>query len=146
MGANVAVLWAAKDWATPPLPVRKQGQDVQALVLISPRWNYRGLELVRALKFPPIRQQLSIYLAYGERDPKVAEDCESMLEIFERYHPEPPRDQAAALKDLFFFAPETRLQGTELLNSRAFALAPKIVNFIEARLGRVDYPYVPRKK
>ena len=146
MGANVAVLAAAKDWATPPLPVRKQGQDVQALVLLSPRWNFRGLALNDALKFPPIRQQLSIYLAYGARDAKVADECENILEIFERYHPEPPRDRVLELKDLYFFAPETRLQGSELLNSREFALTPKIVHFIEARLGRVDFPYVPRKK
>jgi pimeloyl-ACP methyl ester carboxylesterase len=146
MGANVALLWAFRDWATPPLPVRKQGQDVQALVLLSPRWNYRGLALVEAMKFPPIQQELSVFLAYGARDPKVAKDCENIRKTFERYHPEPPRDRALALKDFFVFAPETRLQGTELLTSREFDLAPKIVSFIEARLGRIDFPYVPRKK
>jgi pimeloyl-ACP methyl ester carboxylesterase len=146
MGANVAILWAARDWATPPLAVRKQGQDVKALVLLSPQWNYRGLLLRDAMKFPPVQQQLSVFLAYGSADRKIAHDGENMQKIFERYHPEPSPDQVQQRKDYFVYVPDTILQGTKLLNSRAFAVGPKIVSFIEARLGNSTFPWLQRKR
>ena len=146
MGANVALTFAARDWSIPPLAVRKQGQDVKALVLLSPRRNFHGLSSVEPLKFPPIQQQLSVYLAYGAGDRRVATDCENMVKIFERYHPEPPREQVAERKDFFVFAPDVTLQGTELLTSEEFGLAPKIADFIEMRLGRRTFPYTVRQK
>ena len=145
MGANVAVLWAAKDWATPPLAVRKQGQDVKALALLSPRWNYNGLELKEPMRFRPIQQGLSVMLAYGKNDPRVARDCQNIDKILSRFHPEPPADQVETQKDYFVLAEATNLQGTELLTSREFDLTPTIAGFIDARLGRKDFPYVRRK-
>jgi pimeloyl-ACP methyl ester carboxylesterase len=145
MGANVAVLWAAKDWATPNLAVRKQGQDVKALVLLSPRWNYNGLSLKEPMKFRPIQQSLSILLAYGEEDPGVARDCKNIDKILARFHPEPPADQVQTRKDYYLIAEKTNLQGTELLTSREFGLTPIVAGFIEARLGRREFPHVTRK-
>lgn len=145
MGANVAMLWAAKDWAAPPLPVRKQGQDVKALVLLSPRWNFNGLTLRDPLKFPPIQQDLSILLAYGAGDKAVSKDCQDVIKILGKYHPEPPADRVEQLKDFFVYAPETNLQGTKLLTSDAFGIGPKIFSFLESRLGRQTFPYSVRK-
>jgi pimeloyl-ACP methyl ester carboxylesterase len=143
MGANVALLWAARDWATPPLAARKQGQDVKALALISPRWNFRGLELRGAMKFPPIQQRLSILLAYGADDRNFSKDGEILDKTFSRYHVEPPPDRVLERKDYFLLTPATNLQGTELLTKHGLESA--IAEFFEARLGRKDFPYVPRK-
>lgn len=145
MGANVALLWAAKDWAAPPLPVRKQGQDVKALVLLSPRWNFNGLMLRDPLRFPPVQRQLSVLLAYGAEDKAVSKDCDNVINILSKHHPEPPADRVEELKDFYVFAPDTKLQGTKLLTSDAFGIGPKIFNFLEARLGRQGYPYSVRK-
>lgn len=145
MGANVALLWSAKDWATPPLAVRKQGQDVKALVLLSPRWNFNGLLLRDAMKFPPIQRQLSVLLAYGADDRNVAKDCQNIEQIFAKFHPEPPADQVELHKDFFVYTPATNLQGTKLLTSQAFGLGAKIVSFLESRLGSKDFAYSIRK-
>jgi len=145
MGANVAMLWAEKDWSAPPLPVRKQGQDVKALVLLSPRWNFNGLLLRDPLRFPPIQRQLSILLAYGAEDKGVSKDCQDVIKILSRHHPEPPADRVEQLKDFFVDAPKTNLQGTKLLTSDAFGIGPNIFNFLEARLGRQAFPYSVRK-
>lgn len=144
MGANVALTFAARDWAIPSLVARKQSQDVKALVLLSPRRNFNGLSSIEPLKFPPVQQRLSVFLAYGAGDPKVAKDCETMVKTFSRYHPDPPKEQIAE-KDFFVFAPQTRRQGSELLTSPEFDLAQKIAEFIEMRLGRRDYPHFVRK-
>ena len=49
MGAVVAVDWAARDWSWPILPGRKQGQDVKALVLLSPEWSFKGMTIGPAI-------------------------------------------------------------------------------------------------
>ena len=146
MGANVALAFAARDWSIPPLAARKQGQDVKALVLLSPTRTFHGLSSIEPLKFPPVQQGLSIYLAYGAGDPKVAKDCKNIAKIFERYHPEPPRELMASRKDYFVFAPNTPRQGTELLTREEFAQLPRIAGFVEMRLGRRDFPHVVRLK
>jgi hypothetical protein len=146
MGANVAVLWAARDWAMPPLAVRKQGQDVKALALLSPRWNFHGLLLRDAMKFPPIQQQLSMLIAYGAEDRAVAKDCENIVESLSRFHPDPPADQVQQRQTLFVYPEDTNLQGTKLLTSRAFGIGPRLADFIELRLGSKEIPYLQRKK
>jgi pimeloyl-ACP methyl ester carboxylesterase len=145
MGANVAMIWAAKDWSAPPLAVRKQGQDVKALVLLSPRWNFNGLLLRDAMKFPPVQRQIAVLLAYGAEDRNIAKDCENIESILSKYHPEPPADRVEELKTLYVYAPDTKLQGSKLLTSDAFGIGPKIFNFLEARLGSRTFPYLLRK-
>ncbi len=49
MGASVAMTWARLDWNRPPVGNRKQGQDVKALVLLSPEMNTPGLPLAAAV-------------------------------------------------------------------------------------------------
>jgi pimeloyl-ACP methyl ester carboxylesterase len=144
MGANVALTFAARDWSIPPLAVRKQGQDVKALVLLSPLRNFHGLSSVEPLKFPPIQRQLSVFLAYGAGDRRISRDCENMVKILDRYHPEPPRERLFEDEDFFVFAPDVTLQGSQLLTSEEFGLAPEIALFIEKRLGRKDFPYTVR--
>ena len=48
-GSVLGSLWAMRDWSFPSLGSVKQGQDVKALVLISPEKQIKGLPLEPAL-------------------------------------------------------------------------------------------------
>lgn len=143
MGANVAVLWTARDWAAPPLAVRKQGQDVKAMVLISPRWNYRGLALVEAMKFPPVQREVGVFLAFGADDPQFKKDGQNLNKVFSKYHAGGGQSGASSF---VLVTPKTKLQGSALLLSRQFSLVPRVVDFVDAQLGAAPYPYLQRRK
>lgn len=145
MGANVALIWSAVDWATPPLAQRKQGQDVKALVLASPNWRQKGLMLVDALKDPNVRSQLSIMLVYGSEDAKAKKSAETVYKNLERYHPEPPLERMQELKDLFDYPLPTTLQGTKLLVDPQFKMLVNLDNFIKTRLVDQPYEWIQRK-
>ncbi|MEM9351661.1 MAG: alpha/beta fold hydrolase [Planctomycetota bacterium] len=145
MGANVALNWAAKDWATPRLASRKQGQDVKALVLLSPKWKSRGLPVLRALKQPGVQQQVSFFIAFGRQDRKQKKDAETIYKNLERFHPEPPRDQVREKKSLFMVPVPSGLSGTDLLN-RTEGLPSQVADFIDARVSSKDFEWVGRKK
>lgn len=145
MGANVATIWAAQDWDAPPLAVRKQGQDVKALALISPAWNFRGLALNDALRQPDVRARLSLLLAWGDDTREAARDAGNILRNVEKFHPDPPPDQVVEKKDLYVYRVPTKLQGTELLTEREFALSPKIDVFLWRRVDQGPFPWIGRK-
>ncbi len=67
MGAVVAINWAAQDWNWPVLATGKQGQDVKALVVISPEWNFKGLSIADALKTPAMRSEISLLIVSGKQ-------------------------------------------------------------------------------
>lgn len=146
MGANVAVCWTAKDWSAPPLAVGKQGQDVKGLVLVSPKWNYRGLSLANPLKHPAIRAQISTMIVCGVEDKKATRDAKNIYKILERFHPEPPRDQREEKKDLFFVSLPTSLKGTELLTTPQFKMLSWLEGFIDARIVQKDYEWSKRRQ
>jgi len=146
MGANVATIWAARDWAIPPLARVKQGQDVKALVLISPRWSFRGLPLKNAIRQPGLRERASFFVAYGNEGGKFKSDARNIHKNLERYHPDPPRDQVREKKTLYFNDKlNTSLQGSELLTKPQFKLFGEIDVFIERRLVKQDFPWIDRK-
>ena len=145
MGANVAMIWSAVDWATPPLAQRKQGQDVKALVLASPNWRQKGLLLVDALKDPNVQSELSVMLVYGSEDSKAKKSAETVYKNLQRFHPEPPIERIAELKDLFDYPLPTTLQGTKLLIDPQFKMLVNLDNFIKARLVDQPYEWVQRK-
>jgi hypothetical protein len=140
--ANVP--WAVLDWSWPIYPGFKQGQYVKALVLLSPQWSFRGLDAKTALASPAVRSQLSIYILAGRDAPKVFSEAQRLHASLERYHPEPPEEEALVRKDLFIKGFETKFQGTKLLANPE--VIQKILLFVDVRLAKRDFPWMDSSK
>ena len=142
MGASVALDWARQDWSWPPLVGKKQGQDVKALILISPQFNFSGLSLAKALNHPAIRSQLSVLIIVGGGDRRSVADARRVEGMFAKYHPEP---DDPSQRDLYFARLDTKLQGTKMLGVQGINLERGILAFIDRRLAKQDYPWRERK-
>jgi len=141
MGATVAANWTVLDWSWPQYPGVKQGQHVKAVVLLSPERNFRGVGMEEFLRNPLLNQFVSIYILFGNADPKVASRTELIYNTLAKLHPEPPEDQSEQEKTLFFKGLDTKFQGTKLLNQRGLNVEQRIEKFIQLRLVAKDYPW-----
>jgi len=148
LGSIVALNWAAMDWSWPQTPYVKQGQDVKALVLLSPRQTLERLTATDALNHLAVSQRLSLMIAVGKNDRKSFSEADRIHGRIEKIRPEPPEDLAERRrkKDLFLMKADTTLQGTKLLG-KALPVNGYIVEFIKLRLlnKREDLPWSNRK-
>ncbi|MCE9545980.1 MAG: alpha/beta hydrolase [Planctomycetia bacterium] len=146
MGAVVAANWAVLDWSWPKLPTYKQGQDVKALVLISPEWAVRGMGLSTTLDNSKLQQELSMMILVGGKDRKAQQGAERINGAIKRFHPEPSAKEAREKKTLFFLSLPTSLQGAKLVNQPEMKANQLIAGFIEARLASKPFEWTERKR
>jgi len=146
VGSIVAVNWAALDWSWPMTPAYKQGQDVKALVLLTPQQTYRRLNCNKALATPAISQRLSILLAVGAEQANEYKEADRIHSRLERVRPPVEKDEIAQKQDLFLIVAPTPLQGTKLLD-RALKVNGAIMTFLNWRLLQKveDFPWTERK-
>jgi pimeloyl-ACP methyl ester carboxylesterase len=142
MGANVAANWAAHDWAAPPLAVVKQGQDVKALVLISPRWTYRGLNLQAPMQLAALKQNAAWLVIYGGEDQEVRNDVRRLHDQLLRFHPEQDQPGASGLRSLAW---PTSLQGGKLLAQNGPAIEDEILKFLSQHVASREFPWISRR-
>ncbi len=146
MGAAVALEWAKLDWSWPILGGgRKQGQDVKALVLISPDWSVPGLSIQSALEHQAIRSGLSVLIVAGGEDSKAAADAKRLHKLLEAARPKVSGPQ----QNLFIGLAPTKLQGTKLLGVRELKIGKMtpeqlIGAFIQLRAARQPYQWRAR--
>jgi pimeloyl-ACP methyl ester carboxylesterase len=144
MSANVAVNWALQDWTAPPLAIGKQGQDVKALVLISPRWTYNGLSFQGPLRFRPLKENVAWMLMYGGQDPKVKADVERIRKQLARFHPEASDPATQATSSLQVVEWPSKLQGSTLVTKLGSQVDPKIVEFLITQVAKRQQPWTSR--
>jgi pimeloyl-ACP methyl ester carboxylesterase len=144
MGTTLALNWAALDWAWPVLATGKQGQDVKAVVLVSPEWAYKGLRIGEAVVEPGVRSEMSLLIVAGRRNGKMLSEARRLYNSFARYHnvsPSVPLEQ----QTLFFKTPSTSLQGMALVNEKGLDVEPMIVEFVDLRLVKPAATWQVRK-
>ena len=140
MGATIALNWAQYDWSHPALLTGKQGQDVKALVLISPEFAFRGISVKLAALDEQIRSRLSVLILVGKGKPKSMQEADRVYRLFKPFHPDPPTEERAEKQDLFFHPVDTTLQGTQLVNGKGLRVGDNIAQFIKLRLEKKSIP------
>jgi pimeloyl-ACP methyl ester carboxylesterase len=144
MGANVAALWAAEDWAAPPLAVGKQGQDVKAMVLVSPRWTFNGLSMQPPMRFRPLKQFVAWMLLYGEEDVRVKADINRIKRQLEPLHPSGDVADANQPQSLVVVGLQSKLQGGTLIAKGGPPIENQIIRFLTENVAQKDQPWFTR--
>jgi len=142
MGANVAANWAARDWAAPPLATGKQGQDVKAVVLISPHQSYRGLTMQDPLKVIPLKRNAAWQLIYGAEDAEFRTYARRIQEQLERFHP--ARDTPDS-SSLVIVSLPTSLQGGRLVSQFGPQIEDQVLNFLTKHVANREMPWLSRR-
>jgi hypothetical protein len=126
------------DWSWPVLATGKQGQDVKALVLLSPQYQVeRGrLNMARPLE-NPVQSRFSISIVYGgeKAPPAAVRDARRIETSLKRWHKEQDQEKE---QTLFVDPLETSLQGTKLLTAPGVRIQELIAAFIQIRLVEKD--------
>jgi hypothetical protein len=138
-GSIVAALWTAQDWSWPPVGGQKQGQDVKAIVLLSPLPSYKGLTLAPAIRSPAFGE-IATFVVYGKSG-KRGSDAKRLFKTIER------AQQANSEPRAFEWAFDTKLQGMKLLQEKFKIVKTDVKRFIGAQIvARADeFPYKKRE-
>jgi alpha-beta hydrolase superfamily lysophospholipase len=129
LGATLAILWSHRDWQYPAQTgfAGKQGQDVQALSLISPTYNYKGIAVTKELAY--MQRVVPIQVTVGKKKKKTYDPAEA-VKMYEAARKARPTEQDSDLKEV-----DTELQGRDLLNlDHGFGVDKAIVKFFDAAL------------
>lgn len=130
MGASLAVIWAYRDWQYPAQTgfSGKQGQDVQALVLVSPQYNFKGIAITTELNF--IQKRIPIQLVVGKKDEKSFADAKKMHQAAVKAR---PTETDSKLTDL-----NTAQRAGKLLNpDLELDVEKEITGFLDATVKKM---------
>ncbi len=140
-GALLSMLWAHQDWQWPPLATGKQGQDVKALVLLSPKRRMYGLDANRILAQRVLRNILAVYILAGEQNTEYRKEAEKIYEMIYKYRKKIlERNPNAPLIKLNLVR-RVRFQGTSLI----LQLKPDFRKHLSARIALFLHEQVRQK-
>jgi len=144
MSGPVAVNWSLMDWAWPKLPNLKQGQDVKALVLLSPTISYKTVSCAQAFasQESAVRREISIFFVAGAEDVTSAREAARLHDQVEKLRPKPEKveEKTVFLENTL----KTKLVGTKLLGEASLGVDQYIAQFIELRLATQPWPWKDR--
>jgi pimeloyl-ACP methyl ester carboxylesterase len=132
MGSMIAWRYANFDWSFEPLPGRgKQGQDVKALVLVSPKISFKGMTLKP--DHPVVASQLSTMIIRGRNDA----DAQKLYDQLRVKHAPLPKEAQDLVRqqDLFLISLDAAVPGPRLLDpNNGLDVGNKVMQFLQLRL------------
>lgn len=139
-GAVMAANWAARDWSFPSVGRNKQGQDVKALVLISPEKQVKSVPIDPGLFSPAILQlPVMIVAGSGSSDSSEARRISKRMESTKR------RAGGGTVTGFESKMVDTALSGPSLVNEVS-SVIPDIVKFVTEEVdGKDANPWVERE-
>ena len=147
LGSVVALNWTYQDWSWKQTPFLRQGQDVKALVMLSPASGFKTLKTAPAFTHPFITSGLSV-LMVGGRGESEYKQLYNRFSGKGRYKPDDEKpEERAKRQDLFMYPIETELRGAALL-SPELPVNNYILQFINLRIVQRadDFPWKSREK
>lgn len=140
-GCVMAAHWALRDWGFPSVGRVKQGQDVKALILISPEKQIKGLAIDEAITSAPLIR-LPVMIVAGSDSPEMSE----ANRIAKRVEGLKKRVGRGKSEGFQLSQIDTALSGASLVNEAA-SVIPAIVKFVttEVAVGENNNPWVKRE-
>ena len=141
-GCVLAGNWAQRDWSFPSVGSRKQGQDVKALVMISPERILKGVTVERALITPAIAS-LPIMIVVGEGSKEESDSKRIYKRVEVAKKKLSSKKEAENLELLEIKQP---LGGAALITG-APKVIPDIVKFVteKVEISEIDNPWIERE-
>lgn len=139
-GAILAGYWADRDWKIPSVGRMKQGQDVKAMVYISPEKTFHGLAMNTPITEPNLLGLPTMIVA-GQNSSQGSE-AERMGNRLESVKKRLHRGTARGFEMIL---PKTNLSGPALINDDATVI-PKIIEFLEknVHVSKTENPWIDR--
>ncbi len=140
-GCVMAARWAQRDWNFPSIGNVKQGQDVKALVLISPKKQIKGVAIDPTLTDRNIIS-LPIMVVAG----KSSEEADEAERIGKRIQSFKKRLGRGVAEGFDLAMPNNKLSGAALINEQSSGVIPVITNFVKSQVTISDdeNPWIER--
>lgn len=127
LGGTLALNWAVRDWNVRNLPSYKMGQDVKAVMLISPRQSFKGLNVNLAMRDRSLGY-MSALVVVGTQDVSRYADAKKIFKAFQGAHTDNDPDAVR------FYEANTSEQGIDLIYDRELRVPDWISGCIKSRL------------
>ena len=150
MGASVAVAYTVLDWNKEPYDDGQpgfqtpRGQDVKALVLISPEEKYQGILMPKLLPSIKDNKQIAVMICTGS-DPKEEAQAKKIFNMVN-----PPvvgnKERETLNSERMYLKVYTpKLAGTDLLEKKEVGIEDYMAGFFDKHLKKLDIPWRDRR-
>ncbi|MCC9601972.1 alpha/beta hydrolase [Stieleria sp. JC731] len=141
-GCVIGTNWAMVDWRYPSVGSRKQGQDVKALVMISPERQVQGVPIDAALNDPNIgRLPTLIIYGKGSEEESDSQRIQKLLEVNKRRLSSGRDPEGLEVIEI-----NEPLGGPSLVSGQSTVI-PSIVKFIteQVKISDSENPWISRE-